>query len=113
MCSMRSATSRRSKTDRGTGWRTSATVAVRQPPDGAPGTPPRSSVTLVPLLAPRIAAVVVAVLLPEAGLVAGQEGELRDPLGALPEVEVRDEQPDGTAVLDGQRLAVERPDDPR
>src|SRR4051794_5409631 len=117
MWSMRSAMSRRSSTERWIGRRTPATVAVRHPPRGASGTPAPStsacSVTLIPLLPPRVAQVVVAVLLPEAGLVAGHQRELGDPLRALPEVEVRDEQPDRAAVLDGQRLAVELSDHPR
>ena len=58
--------------------RTPTTVAVRQPPVGASATRRRStasvaSVTLVPLLEPRVAAVVVAVLLPEAGLVVVEQ----------------------------------------
>src|SRR5215213_2328856 len=104
MWSMRSATSRRSSTERGIGRRTPATVAVRHPPRGASGPPlPSSSgtgssitgasVTLVPLLPPRVAEIVVTVLLPETGLVARHQGQLGDPLRALPEVQVRDEQP--------------------
>src|SRR5687768_7675283 len=112
MCRIRSATSRRSMTARGNGRVTSVTVALRQPPSGARGRPaPSGSVTLVPLLAPRVTAVVVAVLLPEAGLVAGEQRQLADPLRALPEVEVRDEQAHGAAVLDGQRPPVELPHD--
>src|SRR5918993_1335920 len=114
MWSMRSRTSSRSSTERCRGRRTRETVAVRQPPRGASGRPaPRPSVTMVPLLPPGVAEVVVAVLLPEPGLVARHQGELADPLRALPEVEVRDQQPDGTTVLDGQRLPVELPDHPR
>src|SRR3954454_7529032 len=118
MWSMRSATSMRSSTDRWIGRRTPATVAVRQPPRGAPGPPlPSSSgstvsVTLIPLLPPGVAQVVVAVLLPEPWLVAGHQGQPGAPLGALPEVEVRHEQPPRPAVLGGQRLAVELPDHP-
>src|SRR5690242_13124271 len=113
MCSIRSSTSRRSMTVRGFGRVTSTTVAVRQPPRGASGPAvPMSSVTLVPLLEPRVAAVVVAVLLPEARLVAAQQGQAGDPLGALPEVEVRHEQPHRPAVLDRQRTAVVLPDHP-
>src|SRR5918997_6213422 len=114
MWSMRSRTSRRSSTERCRGRRTRATVAVRHPPRGASGRPaPKPSVTLVPLLAPGVTEVVVAVLLPEPRLVARHQGELADPLRALPEVQVRHQQPDGTAVLDGQRLAVVLPHHPR
>src|SRR5215213_8232825 len=97
MWSIRSWTSSRSFTERWIGRRTPATIAVRQAPVGASGTPAPSrpaSVTLVPLLPPRVAAVVVAVLLPEPGLVPGHEGEPADPLGALPEIQVRHQQPD-------------------
>src|SRR3954469_7153247 len=104
--------SSRSSTAPGTGWRTSATVAVRQPPLGADGRV-ASSVTLVALLAPRVAAVVVAVLLPEPGLVTGHERQPVDPLGALPEEQVRPQQPDRPAVLGRQRLAVDVPHHPR
>src|SRR3954467_2330392 len=114
---MRSWTSSRSSTERWIGRRTPETVAVRQPPRGASGTPgprmaPSGSVTLVPLLPPGVAEVVVPVLLPEAGLVARHQRQLADPLRALPEVEVRHQEPDGAAVLDRQRLAVELPHDP-
>src|SRR3954451_20217451 len=109
------------------GRRTRATVAVRHapvgaavPPSGEDGwvmTPSRggrgpSSVTLVPLLLPRVAAVVVAVLLPEAGLVPLHHRDPADPLGALAEVEGGHQPPHRPAVLGGQRLAVELPDDP-
>src|SRR5262249_56923914 len=56
------------------------------------------SVTGVPLLFPRVAVVVVAVALPEAGAVFLQQLNPAHPLGALPEVEMRDEQPCGSAV---------------
>src|SRR3954454_21473413 len=68
----------------------------RRCPKPAPA--PRS-VAPVPLLQPRVAAKVVAVRLPEAGLVLVPELEAAHPLGALPEVEVRDEQPCRAAVL--------------
>src|SRR3954463_6355735 len=121
-CSTRSATSSRSRTAWGTGRATSTTVAVRRPPLGAFGTPapstaaigppPTPSVTLVALFAPGVAAVVVAVLLPEPGLVPGHERQPGHPLRALPEVQVRHEQPDRPTVLDRQRAAVEVPDHP-
>src|SRR3954447_4507895 len=122
MWSIRSWTSRPNSTARWIGRRTPATVAVRQAPVGAAGMPapsrpasvppPTTSVTLVPLLAPRVAQVVVTVLLPETGLVTGHQGELADPLGALPEVQVRHQRPDRAPVLDRQRLAVELPAHP-
>src|ERR1700736_4034814 len=70
------------------------------------------SVSPVPLLAPWIAIVVVAVRLPEARLVLLHQSDAPDPLGALPEVEVRDEHPCGATVLGVQRLAVELEHDP-
>src|SRR3954469_10044553 len=107
---MRSWMSSRSSTERWIGRRTPVTVAVRQPPRGASAAPgPRisaGSVTLVPLLTPGVAQVVVPVLLPEPGLVARHQGQLADPLRALPEVEVGHQQPDGATVLDRQRFAV-------
>src|SRR3954464_12743301 len=124
MWSIRSWTSSRSSTERWIGRRTPETVAVRQAPLGASGRPAPSkapsrgpcggpfSVTLVPLLPPRVAPVVVAVLLPEPRLIAVHQRELADPLGALPEVQVGNQQPDRATVLDGQRLPVELPDHP-
>src|SRR5215218_464614 len=108
MWSMRSATSSRSRTPCGTGWSIATTRAVRHPPRGATGPPAPSgagsgSVTLVALLAPWVTAVVVAVLLPEPPAVPRTQRDPADPLGALPEVEVRHEQPDGASVLDRQR----------
>src|SRR3954451_18739990 len=81
----------------------------RRCPKPAPA--PRS-VAPVPLLQPRVAAKVVAVRLPEAGLVLVPELEAAHPLGALPEVEVRDEQPYRAAVLRVERLAVVAERDP-
>src|SRR4029079_1618003 len=69
-------------------------------------------VPLVALLAPGVAAVVVAQRLPEAWLVVLVEADAADPLGALPEVEVRDEQPRGGALRGRQRLAVVLVDHP-
>src|SRR5215213_8221161 len=115
MWSMRSATSSRNRTPCGTGWSTDTTRAVRQPPRGADG-PPRpsgGSVTLVALLAPGVAAVVVAVLLPEPRAVPRAQRDPADPLGALPEVQVRHEHAHRPTVLDRQRPPVELPGDPR
>src|SRR5439155_7393906 len=72
-----------------------------------------SSVARVPLLAPWVPVHVVTVRLPEACFVVVHQLEATDPLGALPEVEVRDEQPRGAAVLRRQRLAVVAERDPR
>src|SRR5215207_6479188 len=71
------------------------------------------SVTLVALLAPRVAAVVVAELLPEPRLVAFEQREAAQPLRALPEVQVRDEQPRRPTMLGVQRRAVVVEGDPR
>src|SRR5262245_9120087 len=60
----------------------------------------------VPLFGPGIAPHVVAVLLPEAGVVLLQQLEPAHPLGALPEVEVWHQEADRTAVLRSQGLAV-------
>src|SRR4051794_31339211 len=105
MWSMRSATSSRSCTERWSGRRSPATVAVCHRPaiggrrrSGSKGSV-TGSVALVPLLPPRVAAVVVSVLFPEPGLVAGHQRQPADPLGALPEVQVRHEEPDRPAVL--------------
>src|SRR5262245_34043407 len=78
---------------------TSRTVAGRQPTL-------RRSVAPVTLLTPGIAVVVVAERLPEAGLVGLGDLELGHPLRALPEVQVRDEQPRRAAVLGLERRAV-------
>src|SRR5215207_2753162 len=77
---------------------TSRTVAGRQPTM-------RRSVAPVALLTPGIAVVVVAERLPEARLVGLDDLELGHPLGALPEVQVRDEQPCGATVLGLERRA--------
>src|SRR5690242_10631567 len=73
----------------------------------------RGSVTLVALFEPRVAAVVVAVLLPEPRLVVVENAQAGDPLRALPEVEVRHEEARRAAVLGRQWLPVELPRDPR
>src|SRR4051812_3437664 len=63
------------------------------PGSGAQDPRAAGSVTLVALLAPGVAVVAVAGALPEPGLVAGGETHPADPLGALPEVQVRDHHP--------------------
>src|SRR3954468_7713851 len=105
---MRSGTPSRRITERADGCSTPRTVARRHAPVGA-----APSVTLVALFEPRVAEVVVTVALPETLLVVLQQREPGDPLGALPEVQVRDEQPHRPAVLAGQRAPLVRPDDPR
>src|SRR6185312_17061920 len=70
------------------------------------------SVVAVSLLAPWVSVVVVAEGLPEAGFVLLEQRQSTQPLGALPEVEVRHEQPGGPAVLRRQRLAVVGVDHP-
>src|SRR5262245_25033015 len=60
----------------------------------------------IPLLFPGIPPHVVPVALPEAGGVLGEKLQAAHPLGALPEVEVRHDQPQRSAVLRGQRLAA-------
>ncbi len=74
--------------------------------------PAIASVTLVALLQPRIAAIVIAVPFPEPGFVVVEKLKARHPLGALPEVEVRDEQPCRTSVVGWERLPVDLPRDP-
>src|SRR5579864_1606992 len=59
-----------------------------------------------PLFLPWIAVHVVAVALPETGLIVIQKFDACYPLRALPGVELRHDQSRGTAVLGGNRLAV-------
>ena len=61
----------------------------------------------VALFLPRVGVVVVAVALPEAKLVVVEELEPADPLRALPEIALRDQEPERVAVLELERLAVE------
>src|SRR4051812_16192086 len=71
-----------------------------------------TSVTLIALLEPGIAAVVVAVALPETRLVVVEHAQTGDELSALPEVEMRHEQARRAAVLAFERFAVEVPHHP-
>src|ERR1700760_503049 len=115
---MRSGTSRRRMTACSPWWRTSTTrasrqIAARRRSFGSS----RSfagvvSVPVEPLLEPGVAALVIAVHLPEPGLVVIEQRDLRDPFGRLPEVQVRDDHPHRTPVLAGQRPALVLPDDP-
>src|SRR5262245_16801649 len=58
------------------------------------------------MLFPRVAVDVVAVALPEPGLLGVAQLEAAYPLGALPEVEVWDEQASGATVLGGERRTL-------
>src|SRR5690606_36361607 len=70
----------------------------------------RSGVTLFP---PRIAVVVVASALPVAGLIPLAEANAREPLGAFPEVQVRNDAAHRRAVREPQGSAVEFEGDQR
>src|SRR5439155_1468790 len=91
--------------------RTSTTVAVSHFPGRGAG--PGWSVTLVALLEPRVAVVVVAVAFPEPRLVVILELQAGDPFRALPEVQVRHQQPGRAPVLDRQGVSLVVPDNPR
>ena len=80
--------------------------ATRRAPE--PGGSPRVGRSPVPLLQPRVAVEVVAGLLPEPGVVVGHHHQPAHPLRALPEVEVRHQQPGRAAVL-RRRAARPRP----
>src|SRR5438093_9717217 len=62
----------------------------------------------VALFLPGVGVVVVAVPLPEAELVVVEELEAAQPLGALPEVALRDQETERIAVLELERPPVER-----
>src|SRR5690349_7622530 len=102
--------SRRSVTARGVSRMTSLTWATRQSlgvvTRSAPARP-------VALLGPRVAVVVVPVLLPEPGFVGLRHRDPADPLGALPEVQMRHEQSRRPTVFARERLAVVGVHDPR
>src|SRR3954453_20945829 len=93
-------TSRVSVAARGVSGAIAATVATRQ------------SVALITLFKPGISAIVVAERLPEARLDVVHEVQPAHPLRALPEVQVRDEQPGRAAVLGLEVVAVIAVDDP-
>src|SRR5688572_24857297 len=61
----------------------------------------------VALFTPRVTVVVVAAALPVTRLVALREADAREPLGALPEVEVGHDAAYGRPVRATQRLPVE------
>jgi len=70
------------------------------------------SVSLIPLLAPWVAIVVVAELLPEPGRILQHQVDATNPLRRLPEVQVRDQQACWPAVLRGKIVAVVLVGDP-
>src|SRR6202035_1145226 len=70
------------------------------------------SVTLVALLRPGIPVVVVAVALPEPRFVMVEELESGHPLGALPEVEMGNQQAGRATVLLWEGLPFVLPDHP-
>src|SRR6478735_5162426 len=104
----------RSSTASRLGWLTSTTVPWCQRGRGAPGGTADSAISVapVPLLAPRVAQVVVAVALPEPAFVVIEQGDPADPLRGLPEVEMRHQESDGSAVLDRQRSVFVGPHEP-
>ena len=76
------------------------------PRDGRPARRGGPSIPLVPLLAPWVAVVVVAKLLPEAGGVLQHQVDAAHPLGGLPEVQVGDQQSGRSTVLGRKCLSV-------
>src|SRR5918994_6544119 len=71
------------------------------------------SVALVALLEPRIAAVVIAQLLPEPWLVVLGEDQPAHPFGAFPEVQVRNKEARRSSMLGLELVTVVAVDDPR
>src|SRR5688572_18392716 len=59
----------------------------------------------ITLFLPRISVVVIAARLPEAGAIGRDEANAREPLRALPEVEVGDDHANGRAVRARERLS--------
>jgi hypothetical protein len=49
------------------------------------------SIAVVPLFSPRVPVVVISGRFPKSGLILVEESDLVDPLGALPQVQVRDQ----------------------
>src|SRR5215212_3451825 len=86
----------------------SATTSITSPSrhKSLRGCTATASVAPVALLAPGVPVVVVAQGLPEAGDVVGGELQAPHPLGALPEVQVRHQQPRRAAVLGLQGLSI-------
>src|ERR1700677_4870479 len=73
----------------------------------------RNSVALVPLFLPWVSVHVVAVGLPESGSVLVHELQAPDPLSALPEIQVRYQQPGRATVLGLKRGVCEAEGHPR
>src|SRR5262245_26411483 len=65
-----------------------------------------ASITVISLLSPRVAVIVIAQRLPEAALVLFHEAQASHPLGALPKIEMRHEQPGRTAMRRQNRQAL-------
>src|SRR6266849_6696364 len=96
---------------------TRAPRARGSPPSGFPGRVRQrcrtaTLVSPVPLFAPWVPVIVVAVHLPETGLILVHQSKAADPLRALPEVEMRDEHARRAAMLGMEGLAVELERDP-
>src|SRR5262249_37515062 len=81
--------------------RTSASCHSRR----RPGAPP-TSITVVPLLFPGVAIVVVTQRLPETTLILFHESQSSQPLRAFPKIEVRHEEPGRTTMLGRNRRAL-------
>src|SRR2546422_10929284 len=65
-----------------------------------------TSVPAVALLFPRVATPVIAERFPEAQLVVIHQAKSSEPLGALPEIQMRHHQSRRAAMLRGERLAI-------
>src|SRR6266480_1021997 len=92
------------------------TVATRHSSLGAAGAAIgwlTSGIPLVALLSPRIAAVMIAELLPKTGLVTVQQLKPAHPLRALPEIEVRHEETRRPTMLRRKRCPIVTEHHPR
>src|SRR4051794_1778396 len=85
------------------GWQRTGSSGARQP---VRPTACRDSIRAEALFLPGIRVVVVPVALPEPGHVVVQELEAAEPLRALPEVALRNDEPHRPPVLGVERLAV-------
>src|SRR5262245_53656180 len=65
-----------------------------------------ASITVISLLSPRVAVIVIAQRLPEAALILFHEAQASHPLGAFPKIEMRDEQPGRTTMRRQDRQAL-------
>src|SRR5262249_12768414 len=75
-------------------------------PPPRPGNEKTCAPSAIALLLPGVALVVIATLLPEAGLVARDELDALQPLRALPEIELGHDRAHRAAMLAGQGLAL-------